>query len=110
MQVIQTERNPNELCKTEKSDIENFTLKPSDIIKKMAQFEQMNDTQITKITDAMINKTEETITNFEQQNEERVATITDAMINKTKKFFSRFEEKNDKMGNVFSTISNLIAA
>jgi hypothetical protein len=94
MQVVETEGNPYELVQSKKSNIENSSLKISDITKMMTMFEQMNSIQITKITNAMINKTEEDITKFEKQNDEWITKITDAMINKTEENFSRFEEKN----------------
>ncbi|GEM_PF-4541268 len=100
MQVVETEGNPYELGQGKKSNIEDSSLKISDITKMMTKFEQMNSTQITKITDAMINKTEEDITKFEKQNDEWITKITDAMINKTEEIFSRFEEKN-KLENGF---------
>ena len=94
MQVVETEGNPYELGQGKKLNIENSLYTISDITKMMTKFEQMNNTQITKITDAMINKTEEDITKFEKQNDEWIIKITDAMINKTEEIFSRFEEKN----------------
>ena len=94
MQVVETEGNPYELRQDKKLNIENPLYTISDITKMMTMFEQMNSTQITKITDAMINKTEEDITKFEKQNDEWIIKITDAMINKTEEIFSRFEEKN----------------
>jgi len=108
MQVVETEGNPFEFEQGKKLNIENSSLQISDITKMMTKFEQMNSTQITKITDAMINKTEENIIKFEQQNDERITKITDAMINKTEEIFSRFEEKN-KLRNDF-VASDLIGS
>ncbi len=90
MQVVETEGNPFELEQGKKLNIENSSLKISYITKMMTKFEHMNNTQITKITDAMINKTEENIIKFEQQNDEWITKITDAMVNKTEEIFSRF--------------------
>lgn len=106
MQIVETQGNRYELGQDKKLNIENPTLKISDITKMMTKFEQINSTQITKITDAMINKTEEDITKFEKQNDEWITKITDAMINKTEEIFSRFEEKN-KLENGFF-VSDLI--
>ena len=100
MQIVETESNHYELGQGKNLNIENSSLKISDITKMMTKFEHMNSTQITKITDAMINKTEKDITKFEKQNDEWIIKITDTMINKTEEIFSRFEEKN-KLENDF---------
>ena len=108
MQVVETQGNPYDLKNDKKSNLENSLLTNFEITKIMENFEQSNNTQMTKIIDAMINKTENDITKFENQNDEWITKITNAMINKTEEKFFRFEEKNSKMEDVFFNISNLI--
>ena len=108
MQIVAIQDNSYESKQGEKLNIENSSHTISDITKIMTKFDQMNSTQVTKITDAMINKTEENITKFEKQNDEWISKVTDAMISKTEEIFSKFEEKNNKMENIFSNIANLI--
>jgi len=107
MQVVETQDNPYDLKNDKKPNIEN-SFENFEITNIMEKFDQSNNTQITKITDAMINKTENDITKFENQNDEWVTKITNAMINKTEEKFFRFEEKNNKMEDIFFNISNLI--
>ncbi len=69
----------------------------SRIEESITKYEQMNDSQVSKIIESMINKTQEAITKFEQLNDDKISAITKSMIDKTQECLTKFEEI-DNMG------------